>query len=216
MTARYRAADVPSAPDCWRYIHPEYGRYCMRPLKEEWIGVHGTGRLYLLVDGVPMRADGTIDPSPAHVLPGLVGAFLVTVEASGRPKFLAGADAFVFGSFGESGAFKAKLLKVGSDYHAWVFPSGGTWQGVSAGEYHILAPHGDRFVDLSKIPTMREEDQAHRYTIEFVPAQSHVYALAVTQLSDTADTKPRRFVVPFNYRDWRYEMPRGLASTGGL
>ena len=216
MTARYGAAEVPPAPYCWRYIHPEYGRYCVRPLQEEWIGARGTRRLYLLAGGVPMRADGTIDPSPAHVLPGLVGAFLVTVDASGRLKFLAGTDAFMFGSFGESGAFEARLVKVGSDYHAWVFSSGGTWQGVSVGWYHILAPHADRFVDLSKIPTIREEDQAHRYSIEFVPAPSHVYALTVTQLSDAADTKPRRFVAPFNYRDWRYEMPRGPSTAGEL
>jgi hypothetical protein len=214
MTARYGAAEESPAPDCWRYLHPEYGRYCVRPVKEEWIGARGARRLYLLAGGVPMRADGTIDPSPAHVLPGLVGAFLVTVDASGRPKFLAGTDAFMFGSFGESGAVEARLVKVGSDYHAWVFSSGGTWQGVSVGWYHILAPRGDRFVDLSKIPTIREEDQAHRYSIEFVPAPSHVYALTVTQLADAADTKPRRFVVPFNYRDWRYGMPRGPSTAG--
>lgn len=214
MTARYGAAKGPPAPDCWRYVSQDYGRYCVRPLREEWVGARGTRRLYLLAGGVPIRADDTVDPSPAHVLPGLVGAFLVTVDASGGPKFLAATDAFMFGSFGDSGAFEAKLTQVGSDYHAWVFSSGGTWQGVSVGWYHILAPHGGRFVDLSKIPTIREEDQAHRYSIEFVPAPSRVYALAVTQLSDAADTKPRRFVVPFNYRDWRYEMPGRLLSGG--
>jgi hypothetical protein len=208
MTARYGAAEGLPAPGCWRYVHPQYGCYCVRPLKEEWVGARGTHRLYLLTSGVPTRVDGTIDPSPAHVLPGLVGAFLVTVDASGRRTFLAGTDAFMFGSFGESGAFEARFVKVGSDYQAWVFSSGGTWQGVSVGWYHILAPHGDRFVDLSRIPTIREDDQAHRYSIEFVSAPSRVYALTVTRPSDEG-TKPKRFEVPFNYRDWRYEMPRG-------
>ena len=55
---------------------------------------------------------------------------------------------------------------VGSDHHAWVFSSGGTWQGVSAGWYHVLAPHVRRLVDLSGIPVIREDDQAHRYRIE--------------------------------------------------
>ena len=158
-----------------------------------------------------MRADGTIEPSPAHVLPGLVGAFLVAIPASGQPRVLAGTDAFMFGSFGESGAFQAMFTKLGADYRGWVFSAGGTWQGVSVGWYHILAPHLGRFVDLSEIPAMREADQAHRYTIEFVPARRGVYALAVTELSGDTDAEPHRFTVEFDYRRWRYELPRALS-----
>ena len=214
LTERYGAAAEAAATRCWHYVHAEYGPYCVRLLKVQWIGSGRARRLYLLADGAPMRPDGTVEPLPAHARPGLVGVFLAVISASGKPKVLAGTDAFMFGSFGDSGAFQAKFTQIGADYHGWVFSSGGTWQGISVGWYHILAPRGGQFVDLSEIPTMREEDQDHRYSIEFVSARRGVYALAVTQLSDAPGAKPERFAVPFNYRDWRYEMPRSLSIVG--
>jgi hypothetical protein len=139
-----------------------------------------------------------------------VGAFAVAGDSDGAPKFLAATNAFMFGSFGDSGASAARLTRIGDpDYYGWVFSSGGTWQGVSVGQYHILAPHGDRFVDLSAVPTLREDEQQYRYMIHYEPASSAgpVYPLTVTKLDRADGRQVARLVVPFNFRSWRYEMP---------
>ncbi|MGA7177991.1 MAG: hypothetical protein WBX11_00190 [Thiobacillaceae bacterium] len=214
MKGRYVAGYV-SARHCWLYVDKEYGRYCVKPLKSEWVESGDRRRLYLLTSGVPINADGTIDDLPAHVLPGLVGAFALVKGLDGKPRYLAATDALMFGSFGASGARSARLTAIGpSDYYAWVFSSGGTWQGISVGSYNILAPRGDKFVDVSTIPVMREDDQAHSYDIAFDSSKSdrRVFPLIVTKQREVRGKRLKpvvdRFVVPFNLRTWRYEMPR--------
>ncbi|MGO9443788.1 MAG: hypothetical protein ACLPXB_03310 [Thiobacillaceae bacterium] len=212
MNHRYVAGYV-AAHQCWLYVQKEYGRYCVKPLKSKWVHAHGGRRLYLLTSGVPINPDGTIDALPTHVLPGLVGAYAIVVRA-GKPRYLAATDALLFGSFGDSGAGAARLTAIGpSDYYAWVFSSGGTWQGISVAYYNILAPRGDKFVDVSTIPVMREDDQANSYDIALDSSKStrRVFPLIVTKRREVIGKRPKpvvdRFVVPFNLRTWRYEMP---------
>lgn len=211
MQDRYGATYV-SAHRCWLYLEKR-GRYCVKPLKSEWVGAGDMRRLYLLTSGVPVNPDASINKLPAHVLPGLVGAFALAASPDGKPKYLAATDALMFGSFGDSGAAVAQLTRIGApDYYAWVFSSGGTWQGISVGNYHILAPHDGTFLDLSTIPAMREHDQDYRYAIEFDASNSNqrVFPLIVEK-RPAADVENGlvldRFVVPFNSRTWRYEMP---------
>lgn len=211
MKDRYGASYV-RAHGCWLYIE-KHGRYCVKPLKSEWVGAGEMRRLYLLTSGVPVNPDESINKLPAHVLPGLVGAFTLVASPDGKPKYLAATDALMFGSFGDSGAAVAQLTRIGAaDYYAWVFSSGGTWQGISVGDYHILAPHEGTFLDLSTIPAMREADQDHRYAIEFDASNSNqrVFPLIVEKrpAADGANGLVlNRFVVPFNPKTWRYEMP---------
>lgn len=212
MKDRYTAGYV-VAHGCWLYLDRTYGRYCVKPLKTEWVEAQGGRRLYLLTSGVPMNPDESIDELPAHVLPGLVGAFALVEGSGGKPNYLAATDALMFGSFGDSGARAARLTEIGAPHFcAWVFSSGGTWQGISVGDYHILAPHNGKFVDLSTIPVMREDDQAHSYVIEFDSSKSEqrVFPLIVKKRPAAEFENGLvldRFVVPFSFRTWRYEMP---------
>ena len=216
MSLRYLARHT-QARDCWLYMDQRYGRYCVKPLRSQWVERSGIRQLYLLTAGEPITADDRSEDLPAHALPGLVGAFALVATADGAPKFLAATDAFMYGSFGDSGASTARLIQIGAgDYYGWIFSSGGTWQGISVGWHHILAPHGRRFVDLSAIPTMRESDQDHRYTISYDRASSagRVYPLTVTKLAQPRGAEVAHFLVPFNFRTWRYELPPA-ASVGG-
>jgi hypothetical protein len=52
MQGRYRSGFV-SAQQCWLYVHPHYGRYCVKPLKSEWVSSADGRWLYLLTAGVP-------------------------------------------------------------------------------------------------------------------------------------------------------------------
>lgn len=209
MNVRYPARYV-QAQACWLYLDKTYGRYCVRPIKSQWIERSGFRQLYLLTSGMPLTGDDRIETWPAHALPGLVGAFALVAAKDGTPKFLEATDAFMYGSFGDSGAATARLIKLGApDYWGWVFASGGTWQGVSVGQHHILAPRGQRFRDLSAIPTMREDDQGHRYLISYDPATSRgrVYPLTVTKLEEPGGVEVARLLVGFNFRTWRYVLP---------
>lgn len=207
MSARYVGGYLPSLA-CWIYTDPTYGRYCVRPAQSAWIERSALRQLYLLTAGEPLRADDRIDELPAHALPGLVGAFAVTQGSSGKAEFLAASDAFLFGSFGDAGARAARLTRIGApDTYAWIFSSGGTWQGITVGRYHILTPRGHRFVDLSTVPVVREGDQAHRYTLSYQTATSvgRIFPLTVTERTDPGGAEVAHFVLPFNYHTWQYE-----------
>jgi hypothetical protein len=211
MQGRYPAGFV-SAQQCWLYLHPQYGRYCVKLLKSQWVSSRDGRWLYLLTAGVPLDAQGSVDALPVHALPGLVGAYAVAAGADGAPRYLAATDALMFGSFGDSGASAARLTAIGADSHAWVFVSGGTWQGVSVGAWRILAPQRGRFRDLSTIPAMREDDQTHRYQIEFDTSKPEqpMFALLVTKRAQSGGKgdEPERFVVPYDARERRYLMPQ--------
>jgi hypothetical protein len=211
MQGRYRSGFV-SAQQCWLYVHPHYGRYCVKPLKSEWVSSADSRWLNLLTAGVPIHADASIDALPVHALPGLVGAYAVAAGSDGAPRYLAATDALMFGSFGDSGASAARLTAIGAESHAWVFVSGGTWQGVSLGAWRILAPQHGSFRDLSAIPAMREDDPTHRYRIEFDASKPErpMFALVVTKLAQSGakDDEPERFVVPYDARARRYLMPQ--------
>ena len=168
--------------------------------------------LYLLASGVTIRPEGGIDALGIHAAPGLVGAFAVAADADGAPQYLGASDALMSGSFGDAGASAARLATIGAETHAWVFVSGGTWQGVSVGAWRILAPQEGRFIDLSTIPAIREDDPTHRYDIKFDASnpERRLFPLIVTKRAQArgGSDEPERFVVPFDPTTQRYQMPQ--------
>lgn len=212
MNDRYPGA-TSAAHQCWIVAEPKYGPYCVKPAKWQWIESTSGRRLYLLTSGIPMNRDGSIDELPPHAYPGLVGAYLVEAGVD-KPSYLAATDALLLGSFGDAGARAARLVQIGpSGYYAWIFVSGGTWQGVSVGHYNVLAPHGRIFEDLSEIPQMREEDQEHRFDIAFDTSSSYgpAYPMIVTRRVIAARSAEARIedrrVVRFDPKTWRYRLP---------
>ncbi len=207
-----------SAHKCWIHKSKDWGLYCMAPIKIHRVDAHGTRRLYVLAEGVPMNLAGDLkEPRVgAHAAPGLVGAFAVRLDGAGKTSVLAATKELHFGSFGAASAGDAKFLKVGaSDYCGWTFVSGGMWMGTIVTWHHIVAPRGTQFVDLSAIPETSEDDQDHTYVIAFDTTQldRKFFPLLVTKRF-TGEGKrfgpaTVTFRVPFNTETGRYQLRKG-------
>jgi hypothetical protein len=215
MRAQYGAQKDPHA-GCWIHRSADFGSYCMKPVQQHLIGAHDGPRLYLLAEGLPMDGNGAIQEIGAHAAPGLVGAFAIelngsAVDAEPKWRVSAASQELAFGSFGRAGVTDAKFVQLGPDYYGWTFVSGGTWQGMTVGLHVILAPRGPRFVNLSRIPSMTEQDHGHRFdiTIDATAKDVKVYPLRVTKwrIADGKVAGPavQTMTVPFDEQRWRYK-----------
>jgi hypothetical protein len=219
MRAQYGAQKDPHA-GCWIHHAADFGSYCMKPVQQHLIGMHDGPRLYLLAEGLPMDGNGAIEEIGAHAAPGLVGAFAVelngpTGDAAPKWRVSAASQELAFGSFGRAGVTDAKFAQLGPDYYGWTFVSGGTWQGVNVGLHVILAPRGSRFVNLSTIPSMTEQDQGHRFdiAIDATAQDVKVYPLVVTKWrivgGKVGAAAIETVTVPFDERRWSYRWDSG-------
>jgi hypothetical protein len=215
MRAQYGAQKDPHA-GCWIHHTADLGSYCMKPVQQHLIGAHDGPRLYLLAEGLPMDGNGAIQEVGAHAAPGFVGAFAIELnrpagDAGPQWRVSAASKELPFGSFGRAGVTDAKLIQIGPDYYGWTFVSGGTWQGVTVGLHVILAPRGPRFVNLSTIPSMTEQDQGHRFdiAIDATATDLKVYPLVVTKWrmvdGKVSGSAVQTMTVPFDERRWRYQ-----------
>jgi hypothetical protein len=113
-----------------------------------------------------------------------------------------------FGTVGDCGCRDAKLEKLSNkgDY-GWVFTSGGVWQGTVVSSYSIVTAVKNEFLDVSKIPQIREGDQDVRYemTVQPDPSAAGLYPLKVVKTK--AKAKVAEFTVPFDATKARYELP---------
>ncbi len=197
---------------CWIYQSKEWGPYCMAPIKVQRVSARDGARLYVLAEGRPMSSDGKISELGVHAAPGVVGAFALNIASAAKPRYLAAAKELHFGSFGAAGAGDAKFLRIGlPDLYGWAFASGGTWMGTTVTWHHIVAPRGRRFVDMSDIPEMPEQDQDYTYEIAFDATQPNqaVFPLIVTKrFTGQGETHSPPIVirVPFNTKTWRYQL----------
>jgi hypothetical protein len=217
MRAQYGTQKDPHA-GCWIHRSADFGSYCMKPVQQHLIEAHDGPRLYLLAEGLPMDGNGAIQEIGVHAAPGLVGAFAIelngpTGDAAPKWRVSAASQELAFGSFGRAGVTDAKFVQIGPDYYGWTFVSGGTWQGVTVGLHVILAPRGPRFVNLSTIPSMTEQDQRHRFDIAIDGSAENVkaYPLTVTQWrivdGKVAGPAVTTVKVPFDGRRWTYRWP---------
>jgi len=200
---------------CWIHHAANLGSYCMKLVQQHLVGSHDVPRLYLLAEGLPMDGNGAIQEVGAHAAPGLVGAFAIELnrpagDAGPAWRVSAASQELPFGSFGRAGVTDARLVQIGPDYYGWTFVSGGTWQGVTVGLHVILAPRGPRFVNLSSIPSMTEQDQGHRFdiAIDATAKDVKVYPLIVTKWriveGKVAGGTVETITVPFDERRRRY------------
>ncbi len=205
---------------CYVQRTADLGSFCMKAIHHQRVDVPGGARLYVLADGWPMNAKGEVEDIGTHASPGLVGAFELALGGSGTGPsrhLIAASKALRFGSFGRSNADGARFTRIGpGDDFAWIFVSGGTWQGISVGSHVILAAHGGRFVNVSDIPAITEQEQGERLDIA-VDASSGdrpLYPLIVTRQPVNDRGQPvgapdRTWTVHFNNRLWKYPWPPG-------
>jgi hypothetical protein len=196
---------------CWAYSYSggeaDAADYCMRPGKPEVVDVGGSKILYFSASSATdIRDNPSYGYSQAQ--PGLMGAFKIRLGGKQGWTFVAMAPAMTFGSAGECGCRDAKLEKLSNkgDY-GWVFTSGGVWQGTVVSNYSIVTAVKNEFLDVSKIPQIREADQDVRYdmTVQADPSAAGLYPLKVVKTK--AKTKVAEFAVPFDAKKAIYELP---------
>lgn len=202
---------------CWIHVDREHGMYCMKPIKGDLMRAHDGLRLYLLADGVPIDDRGSLDAA-SHASAGLVGAFVLTRdEVTRKWRVIAAKKDFAFGSSGHSGAARAQLVDMGpSDYLGWRFEHGGMWQGIVVSQQVFLAPLGKSFANLSRLPVIREDDQAHSYSYRFdvTKTDQRVFPVIAEKRRTTQDGRPgqvtRTMLLPFDHKGWVYQLPPGF------
>jgi hypothetical protein len=197
--------------NCWAYSYSgsdaDAADYCMRPGKPEVVDANGSKILYFTATNATDIRD---NPSYGYsqVQPGLMGAFKIRLGGKQGWTFVAMDPAMTYGTAGDCGCRDAKLEKLSNkgDY-GWVFTSGGMWQGTIVSNYSIVTTWKNAFVDVSKIPQIRENDQDVRYemTVQADPAATGLYPLKVVKTK--AKAKIAEFTVPFDTRKAHYELP---------
>jgi hypothetical protein len=197
--------------NCWAYSYSggdaDAADYCMRPGKPEVVDVAGSKILYFTATNATDIRD---NPSYGYTQaqPGLMGAFKIRLGGKQGWTFVAMEPAMTYGTAGDCGCRDAKLEKLSNkgDY-GWVFTSGGMWQGTEVSNYSIVTAWKNEFVDVSKIPQVREKEQDVRYemTVQPDPAATGLYPLKVVKTK--AKTKVAEYTVPFDAKKARYELP---------
>lgn len=198
---------------CWTFDHTgEQGNaltYCMSPGKPELVDT-AKGRLLYVYAANRTDIQGDDRYSYEHVDPGLMGAFVVQVDAKGQWTYRSLDNAMEFGTNGYCGCNKADFVQLSAqgDY-GWLFTSGGVWQGTVVTEYSILMAHKGGFVDVSRIPEVRESAQDIHYDIKVLasPAGQGLFPLQVTKSRDGATIKS--FQVKFDPGTFAYALPKG-------
>jgi len=197
---------------CWDYIatNLEDKQYCMKPGKATTVDANIGKTIYF---HAASRADITDDLAYSYgsVDSGLLGAFKLSMDASGAWKSSASNKAMEFGSVGNCGCDQAKLLKLGDgDFYGWIFSSGGTWQGITVLNHAIVAPQGDVFANISSIPEIREEDQETIYQIKVVGTDTNkkIYPLLVSK--QRKGQAAQELLVPFDENKKIYSLPENF------
>jgi hypothetical protein len=160
---------------CWDYAIDASGdktRYCMKSMETELVDTKSGKILYFYAAN---KADITDDSNYQYsaVDSGLMGAFKLSIDGSGNWKYLSINNAMDFGTMGSCGCYKAKFSRLGADDYGWMFISGGMWQGLMVSNHEIVAPKADSFMNVSRIPHVREEDQDSKYTIKLVDTDTN-------------------------------------------
>lgn len=202
--------DYDARHGCWTYTHTtEQGddlTYCMRPGKPELVQTAKGRQLFVRAASVyDIRDDQRYRYS--HVAPGLMGAFQLQLDARGGWTFLALDNELEFGSAGYCGCNDARFVKLSNqgDY-GWLFASGGVWQGIVAAGYTLLLPRKGGFVDISRIPQVKEDEQGVEYALEVAPDQAGLglFPLRVTRKSGAGT---ETFTVNFEPKAGAYHLP---------
>lgn len=198
---------------CWTFDHTtEQGdalSYCMRPGKPELVDSAKGKLLYVYAaNAYDIRDDNRYSYSQAQ--PGLMGAFKVLVDSNGQWTYQAIDNAMEYGTGGYCGCNKAEFVKLSaqSDY-AWLFTSGGSWQGTTVADYSLVMARKSAFVDVSKIPRVKPAapDVVYDVKVAAAGATNGMFPLDVTKTK--AGAVLATFKVPFDPKSFVYALPAG-------
>nr|WP_199045107.1 hypothetical protein [Dyella sp. ASV24] len=199
---------------CWTFAHTsEQGNaltYCMSAGKPQMVDTPKGKLLYVYAAN---RYDIHDDDryNYGHVDPGLMGAFAVRIDAKGQWTYQSLDNAMEFGSNGYCGCNKADFVTLSQQGDAgWLFVSGGVWQGTVVADYNIVMAHKGGFVDVSKIPQVKESAQDVEYNVKVAPAPAGtgMFPLEVTKTKGGATVKT--FQVKFDPKAFAYVLPAGV------
>lgn len=185
---RIYGSDYDAGNKCWRHAVESGGEdgettYCMRP--GEAHAVEG-GVVYLSAHNI---SDPDAD-QPQYLYgmqdPGVFGAFKLQANQDGGLKdVLASSPAMTYGTAGSCGCEDAEFKKVGPASYAWIFTSGGTWQGQTVSAYSIVTDRSGEFRNVASIPHTVEGKQGVVYELKVDDRGSgEMYPLAVTETRD--------------------------------
>lgn len=209
-----------SAKGCWPTTDDGQS-YCMKVDHADQRGTATGNRLYLLVTGEAVDAQG--EAISAHALSGLVGAFVVE-EHNGKAELIASDPKIPMGEFGSPPTdWKLSLLGP-SDYWGWQNTTGGGNQGVFYSWYVLLAPYGNKISNLADFNASYDNtgscgDKAcERHTgsvdstlvIDSSKNTEKVYPVQVTVTGTVKGKKlkPKTWTLPFDYKKWTYSKPK--------
>ena len=138
-----------------------------------------------------------------------MGAFALRLDPTGHATYVASERALQFGTAGDCGCRDARFVRLDSGYtYGWLFTSGGIWQGTVVSNYSIVAPVGRKFVDLSAIPDVAEDDQGatHVIKVEATNVAKGLYPLRVIRQRN--GKKEQEFLIEFDRARGVYSLPR--------
>ena len=204
--------------DCWLTMDAGNNqRYCMKIDRSDKISANTGQRLYVLAVGTAVDDEGK--PEEAHVLSGLVGAFVVE-ERNGQAEIVAADPKIQMGASG-SAPTKWKLTKLGpSDYWGWQNTSGDCHQGYCGSRYSILAPYGKKIRDLAGFVATFDDAGAcinkrcssieSKLEIDSTQINKKVFPLLITVTGIDKGKKlaPKTWTLPFNPAKWSYIEPK--------
>jgi hypothetical protein len=196
--------------------------YCMKVVKTDAIMSDTGRRTYVLTAGHAVQDDG--EPESAHVLSGLVGAFVI--ESHGGQNELIAANRSI--EVGASGAAPVKwgLLKLApTDYWGWQASWGDCHQGYCGERLVILAPFGKSIKDVAAISIRYNNDSAcagsgcsegqssvtSKITVDTAAINAKIFPLRVS-LNGTLNGRPlspKPWSLEFDPKKWAYVPPPG-------
>ena len=197
---------------CWAHSYrnenAELTQYCMRPLKSQVVEEKGVSMLYLIAANATDINDNA-DYGYSQADSGLMGVFKVSLGGSKGWTYKAFDSEMAVGFAGQCGCSDIQLVQLdNAGEHAWLFTSGGTWQGVTNASFSLLMPVKSDFKNLSRIPQTQGEENpgvSYQISVKADDTAKCLFPLRVIKLD--GEQKVDEFDVPFDSAKEVYALP---------
>lgn len=197
---------------CWAHSYrnenAELTQYCMRPLKSQVVEEKGVSTLYVLAVNATDINDNP-DYGYSQADSGLMGVFKVSLGGTQGWIYKALDREMAVGFAGQCGCSDIQLVQLNNaGEHAWLFTSGGTWQGVTNASFSLLMPVKSDFKNLSRIPQTQGEENpgvSYQISVKADDTAKGLFPLHVIKLN--GEQKVDEFDVPFDSAKAVYALP---------